>query len=81
MKNPETLLTWGEVQRRFALTREETAKGLGIGASTLDKLASRGLIRPSRATRRPLYSVREIERFLRDTTAQIDPEADGIAGA
>ena len=70
-----------EFAPRLALTREETASALGFRASTLDKLAKRGLIRPSRATRRPLYSVREIERFLRDTTAQPAPEADGIAGS
>jgi len=63
----------------LSLTREETAQALGIGASTLDKLAARGLIRPSRATRRPLYSVAEIERFLRDTTAQLETKGDGVA--
>jgi hypothetical protein len=56
---------------KLALTREETAKALGIGASTLDKLAARDLIRPSRALRRPLYSLQEIERFLRDTAAHL----------
>lgn len=66
---------------RMALTRYEVAQTLGISASQIDKLTKRGLLRPSRATRRPLYSVREIERFLRDTTAQLEPEADGIAGA
>ncbi len=38
---------------------------------TIDRLAARGLLRPSRATRRPLYSVPEIERFLRETTAAL----------
>ena len=73
MNNPEPLQTSSEAQRRLSLTREETARALGISASTLDKLAARGLIRPSRALRRPLYPVREIERFLSDTTAQLEP--------
>ena len=66
---------------RLALTRVEAAQSIGLHVSELDKLAKRGLIHPSRATRRPLYSVREIERFLRDTTVQPGSEADGIAGS
>ena len=66
---------------RMALTRYEVAQALGISASQIDKLTKRGLLRPSRATRRPLYPVQEILRFLRDTTAQLEPEADGVAGA
>ncbi len=58
---------------KLALTREEAAKALGLSAPTIDRLAARGLLRPSRATRRPLYSVQEIERFLRETTAAIAP--------
>ena len=72
---------FADSSRRMALTRYEVAQTLGISASQIDKLTKRGLLRPSRATRRPLYSVQEIHRFLRDTAAQIDPEADGIAGA
>lgn len=64
-----------EFAGKLALNREEAARALGIGASTLDKLAARGLIRPSRATRRPLYALSEIERFLRDTTA-VRPQAN-----
>jgi hypothetical protein len=37
----------------------------------VDRLAKRGLIHPSRATRRPLYPVWEIERFLRETSEVI----------
>jgi DNA-binding transcriptional MerR regulator len=58
---------------KLALTREEAAKALGLSAPTIDRLATRGLLRPSRATRRPLYSVQEIERFLRETTACLSP--------
>jgi len=39
----------------------------GISTITVDRLTKRGLLRPSRATRRPLFPVWEIERFLRDS--------------
>lgn len=55
----------------LALTREEAGKALGISAITVDRLTKRGLLRPSRATRRPLYPVWEVERFLRDTSKPI----------
>ena len=58
---------------KLALSRVEAAQALGVSAPTIDRLAARKLLRPSRATRRPLYSVQEIERFLRDTTAIIEP--------
>jgi DNA-binding transcriptional MerR regulator len=56
---------------RLSLTRVETAKAIGVTACTIDRLAERGLLHPSRATRRPLYPVWEIERFLRETSARI----------
>jgi len=65
----KTLRLAADASGRLALTRSETALALGLSASQIDKLAKRGLLRPSRATRRPLYSVREIERFLGDTTS------------
>jgi DNA-binding transcriptional MerR regulator len=58
-------------QGKLALTREEAADALGVSAITVDRLAKRGLIHPSRATRRPLYPIWEIERFLRDTSEVI----------
>jgi hypothetical protein len=58
---------------RLALTRDEAAEALGIGPISLDRLARRGLIHPSRALRRPLYPVWEIVRFLRETTARLGP--------
>ena len=57
---------------RLAYSRLETAKLLGVSPITVDRLAKRGLLRPSRATRRPLYSKAEIQRFLDDTTGKID---------
>ena len=52
---------------KLALTRVEAAQALGVRPVTIDRLAKRGLLHPSRATRRPLYSIKEIERFLEET--------------
>ena len=52
---------------KLAYTRTEAADLLGINPITLDRLAKRGLIRPSRAIRRPLYPHTELIRFLEDT--------------
>lgn len=56
---------------KLALTREEAAEALGISVVTVDRLTKRHLLRPSRATRRPLYSVAEIQRFLKETTLSL----------
>ena len=56
---------------KLAYNRKETAQMLSISPLTLDRLVARGLIRPSRATRRPLFARTEIERFLRDTSMAI----------
>jgi hypothetical protein len=53
---------------KLALTRNEAAEAIGVTPVTIDRLAKRGLLVPSRATRRPLYPVWEIERFLRETS-------------
>ncbi len=53
---------------KLALTRTEAATALGVKPVTIDRLTKRGLLRPCRATRRPLYPVWEIERFLRETS-------------
>ena len=58
-------------RKKLAYSRHEAAEVLGISAITLDRLVKRGLLRPSRATRRPLFPVWEIERFLRETTGEI----------
>ena len=52
----------------LALTRQQAARALGISLPTVDRLVSRGLLRPSRACRIPLFPVSELERFLADTT-------------
>lgn len=59
-------------KQKLALSRAEAAEALGISPVTLDRLAQRGLLKPSRATRRPLYPIWEIERFLRETSGSID---------
>tara|TARA_B100001093_G_C26529005_1_gene885171 strand:- start:594 stop:794 length:201 start_codon:yes stop_codon:yes gene_type:complete len=56
---------------RLAYSRQETAKLLGVSPITIDRLAKRGLLRPSRAIRRPLYSKAEIQRFLNETEGKV----------
>jgi predicted site-specific integrase-resolvase len=56
---------------KLALTRVEAADALDVSPATLDRLVKRGLIRPSRALRRPLFSIAEIERFLRETSTPV----------
>ena len=56
---------------RLAYSRQETAKLLGVSPITIDRLAKRGLLRPSRAIRRPLYSKAEIQRFLNETESKV----------
>jgi hypothetical protein len=53
---------------KLALNRIEAAEAIGQSPATIDRLTKRGLLRPSRATRRPIYSVKELERFLKATT-------------
>ncbi len=62
MNNPDT----SSNNLILALSREETARALGVSAVTVDRLAKRGLLHPSRAIRRPVYPVWEVERFLRE---------------
>lgn len=57
---------------KLALTRTDAAKAIGQSAVTIDRLTKRGLLRPSRATRRPVYPIWEIERFLRETTGSVE---------
>ena len=65
MNNPDTGLNKNVI---LALSREETARALGVSAITVDRLAKRGLLHPSRAIRRPIYPVWEVERFLRESS-------------
>lgn len=65
MENPMYSQTSGQ---KLALSRVEAAEVLGISPITIDRLVRRGLLNPSRATRRPLFPTWELERFLRDTS-------------
>jgi DNA-binding transcriptional MerR regulator len=56
---------------KLALTRVEAADALNISPATIDRLVKRGLLRSSKALRRPLFSIAEIERFLRDKSREI----------
>lgn len=56
---------------KLALTRVEAADALDVSPATLDRLVKRGLLRPSRALRRPLFAIAEIERFLRETSTPV----------
>jgi hypothetical protein len=57
---------------RLGYNRAQAAYLLGISLPTLDRLTARRLLRPSRATRRPIYSREELERFLRETTGHLE---------
>ena len=46
---------------------------LNISPASLDRLVRRGMINPSRSLRRPLFCIKELERFLRDTTVGGQP--------
>ncbi len=70
MKPHDELTAPGQPLTKLAFTRCEAAKIISVSPPTIDRLAARGLLRPSRATRRPIYSLQELERFLRETTAE-----------
>ncbi len=53
---------------RLALDIKETAESLGVSKRTVYNLCDRGLLRPSRALRKPLFPITEIERFLNVTS-------------
>lgn len=59
---------------KLAFTRTEAAKLISQSPATVDRLTKRGLLHPSRATRRPLYPLAELERFLRETTGEVEEE-------
>ena len=57
-----------ELAPKLALNRLEAAKVLSVSPATLDRLTARGLLRPCRATYRPIYWVGELERFLKENS-------------
>ena len=66
-----TELNSNEKYERLAYTRAEAAQILGLSTISIDRLTKRGLLNPSRATRRPLYTKTELQRFLKDTSKKI----------
>ena len=48
--------------------RAEAATYLGVNPVTIDRLAKRGLLHPSRALRHPIYSRDDLDRFLCETS-------------
>jgi len=54
----------------LAFDRVRAAKSLGISVQSLDRLCRRGLIRPSRALRKPLFTKGELQRFLAETRSE-----------
>ena len=61
----------GQTFPKLAVTRVHAAEMISVHPNTLDDLVKRGLLHPSRATRRPLFPVAELERFLRETTVAV----------
>ena len=57
---------------RLSFSRTEAAQILGVSPITIDRLTKRGLLNPSRATRRPLYPIWELERFLNETSEKVN---------
>jgi hypothetical protein len=54
--------------QKLAYNTAEAAKALGVSIRSLKRLEQRGLLRPSAALRRKLYSHQELNRFLEETT-------------
>jgi hypothetical protein len=69
---------------KLALNRIEAAQALGCSPATIDRLTIRGLLRPCRATYRPVYWVKELERFLKENSVadyvRPEPSTNGLPG-
>ena len=52
---------------KLGYTRHQAAQILGISVESLDRLVARGLINPSRALRRPIFTVATLAHFLEET--------------
>ena len=48
----------------LAVNRKEAAAAISLSPASLDRLVAKGLIRPIRASRRPLFAIKELERFV-----------------
>lgn len=56
--------------QKLAFDIKETASMIGVSVTSVRRLVERGLLRPSRALGKQIFSRKEIERFLEDTTAE-----------
>lgn len=55
------------------LSRKEAAEQPGYSCSTLDRLVRDGLLRPNLASRRVLFPVKELDRFINECSRVISP--------
>ena len=53
---------------KLAYTLPEAAEVLGLSQRTIRRLVNRGLLHPSRASQRFIFSHKELTRFLEETT-------------
>ncbi len=60
-------MTTCDFSKQFVFTRVEAAQFLRLSTATLDRLTACGKLRPSRATRRRLFSREELHRFLAES--------------
>lgn len=56
---------------RMQVGLAEAARMLGCSSATLYRLVQRGLIHPNRATRRYLFPIKELERFIAECSSAI----------
>jgi len=57
---------------KLAVSAGEAAELLSVSRTTVGRLTKRGLIHPVKATRKPVYAVVELQRFLDETTRPIE---------
>lgn len=53
---------------KVGYSKREAAQMLGICEKSVERLVKRGLLKPSRALRTPIFSLKEVERFLAETS-------------
>ena len=57
---------------RLQISRSEAARMLGFkNPITVDRLRARGLLHPNLATGRPMYPIKELERFVRECSQPV----------
>ena len=55
---------------KLAFRRKEAARLLNISVESLDRLRARGLIKPAIGLSCPLYTLKELQRFLEETSSR-----------